>query len=717
MSQVSRAQARRLLSLGAAAPVLYQAPVTVTQHPAGLPHVRSTIKKMAALARAGSHSYPIRNLATRITSGVASKDYRGEVAAIYMWVRDTVRYRKDPDGLEWVQSPARTVQELAGDCDDQAVLIAALVGALGHRWHFDTVGPSATVQKHVAAVADLETGSVVLDPVLEPPQATPAARTDLGTFGLRAHGVHHTWTAEGKMLGFMGSVVDARERALWDWNAYYPPTGAAARASGFQRPQGGAFTTPAWPYHMHAAPGWHGTGRPLASMPRLSPQQGALSGDDLGFSLLRLIKGVGKGIGKGVHIIGKLARNPIVQAGVNVVAPGAGAAVAKAGQYEGRAEQVIRDVRHGGPAALLRALPIPSAAGQLIAQAGAAALTAAQRKPHPELARKYPKGAQQVFDPRHNIFRVYVRGKKKSGLHGIRPSLSFSLGASSASSANAAIAAVRSYIGQFKKAPTVPVAAVRAFQSEDGALTVDGKWGPNSRKAAAWYLGAPEQSMPPVAAAFSGTKITWHPPAAPTHAAAPARASAPVHRAAPAAPATHAAAAPRAAPPAAIPPAPLPGYTEVGHENANPGLQPIAAPSAAQHLAPPAPPETPGVLPSVTLHPVTAPKKKKAKPAVVTVAAKKAAAKKPLAHKKLTPVAITPGAVTTITPIDVSLPSPAAAMPQAPMSAGPGLPGASTAEYAVTPSSSGGGGDNKALWLAIGYLYYKQQQRKRSAAA
>src|ERR1051325_7611537 len=117
------------------APVLYSAPVTYTDHPPGMPHVRSTIGKMSALAKQGASSYPIVNLARRIVAaaGVPSKDYRGELAALYKWVRANIAYRKDSVHLEWLQSPDRTVEERAGDCDDHAILLAALAGALGHR--------------------------------------------------------------------------------------------------------------------------------------------------------------------------------------------------------------------------------------------------------------------------------------------------------------------------------------------------------------------------------------------------------------------------------------------------------------------------------------------------------------------------------------------------------------------------------------------------------
>lgn len=180
--------------------------VTIEHHPDGMAHTRSTIRTMARLARDGSHTYPIRNLATTIVKSVPSKQVRAELAALYRWVRDHVRYRFDPVGLEWVQSPERTIKEEAGDCDDMATLLAALAGALGHRWRFRTVGPANNVMKHVCAEAWDGAAWVTLDPVLEPPAATTAARSDVGAFGRVAPArATHIWDDGGDMLMGLGA--------------------------------------------------------------------------------------------------------------------------------------------------------------------------------------------------------------------------------------------------------------------------------------------------------------------------------------------------------------------------------------------------------------------------------------------------------------------------------------------------------------------------------
>ena len=239
--------------MSAALPTLFSgAQIRVTEHRAGLEHVSATIRKMAELARAGSHSFEIVDLARRIVHPVPSKQVRGELAALYRWVRDHIRYRFDPAGLEWVQSPARTVQQQAGDCDDMATLLAALAGALGHETRFRTIGPTAQRQKHITAEAWDGKAWVTLDPVLEPPASTTSARAELGRFGHKAAGGHELlWSKEGTLMprnlsgpvspfeiatwrGHLGGVPTPQQTRLWTQGsvAYYPQVGRVGPGAG-----------------------------------------------------------------------------------------------------------------------------------------------------------------------------------------------------------------------------------------------------------------------------------------------------------------------------------------------------------------------------------------------------------------------------------------------------------------------------------------------------
>lgn len=169
--------------------------VTLTNHPAGIAHTKATIRKMAELTRKYSRTFPIRSLATRITHDVPSKQRRQEIEAIYKWLRDNIRYRQDPVDIEWLQTPERTVKEMAGDCDDIATLGTSLCEALGHPTRFITVGPAHNRQAHIAAQCFDGYDWITLDPVLEPPANSTAPRPDLGKFGRTATGAARYWNS------------------------------------------------------------------------------------------------------------------------------------------------------------------------------------------------------------------------------------------------------------------------------------------------------------------------------------------------------------------------------------------------------------------------------------------------------------------------------------------------------------------------------------------
>lgn len=105
--------------------------------PSGEAGTLATLKVMAELARAQirdpATAAEFGHWARAIVRDVPSKDYEGEAAAIFGFVREHVRYRLDPRGLERVQWPYWTLLvDGAGDCDDMATLIAALSLATGH---------------------------------------------------------------------------------------------------------------------------------------------------------------------------------------------------------------------------------------------------------------------------------------------------------------------------------------------------------------------------------------------------------------------------------------------------------------------------------------------------------------------------------------------------------------------------------------------------------
>lgn len=141
--------------------------------------VVDSITAMDKMARAGQAHPRVRRYAEEVIRQVYPKDYLSELAALYYDVCRRVRYTRDPAEREYVQHPAVVLQYRSADCDDQAVLLRAALGALGlavgNPIEFVTVGfeanaPPARRFTHVFVRAyDAKTGQwVVVDPVAGP---------------------------------------------------------------------------------------------------------------------------------------------------------------------------------------------------------------------------------------------------------------------------------------------------------------------------------------------------------------------------------------------------------------------------------------------------------------------------------------------------------------------------------------------------------------------
>lgn len=120
--------------------------------PDGMPGAITTLKVMRDLVRASIRepAQRVRETALGITS---SGGWIAQIREIQSWVQDNIRYIQDPTddtgGVELVQTPQKTLDYAAGDCDDQSVLVSALLSALGHPTRFIAVGFNGQPLSHV----------------------------------------------------------------------------------------------------------------------------------------------------------------------------------------------------------------------------------------------------------------------------------------------------------------------------------------------------------------------------------------------------------------------------------------------------------------------------------------------------------------------------------------------------------------------------------------
>ncbi|MBZ5522243.1 MAG: transglutaminase-like domain-containing protein [Acidobacteriia bacterium] len=118
---------------------------TSVRIPGGDRGIAQTIRYMygAVMGNEGVRSAEIRRQALAIVQPIASRDQQGEIATLLQWVKNNIKFRGEY--AETIQTPLVTLQLRAGDCDDQAALLAALLGSLGYQTRFRTVAadPSA----------------------------------------------------------------------------------------------------------------------------------------------------------------------------------------------------------------------------------------------------------------------------------------------------------------------------------------------------------------------------------------------------------------------------------------------------------------------------------------------------------------------------------------------------------------------------------------------
>jgi predicted transglutaminase-like cysteine proteinase len=111
--------------------------------------ILQTAGAMRELVNDYKKTLTIRNLALHLVQNLPAKDQLSEVEALFTFVQSSIRYVKDIYGVETLSSPDRTLESGQGDCDDQAVLLASLLEAIGYQTCFKLAGYSSTDFQHV----------------------------------------------------------------------------------------------------------------------------------------------------------------------------------------------------------------------------------------------------------------------------------------------------------------------------------------------------------------------------------------------------------------------------------------------------------------------------------------------------------------------------------------------------------------------------------------
>lgn len=96
----------------------------------------------------GKRDLRIKYIASAIMSeyNVPARNWKLEAVAVFEWVRNNIRYTRDPTNIELFQRPRRTVELKTGDCDDFSILICSLLGSIGHVCMLRVIGITANDQ-------------------------------------------------------------------------------------------------------------------------------------------------------------------------------------------------------------------------------------------------------------------------------------------------------------------------------------------------------------------------------------------------------------------------------------------------------------------------------------------------------------------------------------------------------------------------------------------
>ncbi|WP_440999797.1 transglutaminase-like domain-containing protein [Fodinibius sp. SL11] len=125
------------------------------------PGIDSVLELASKLVTKYTGRDDIRELALKITRGIHKNSNTGlpdlrnvdQIAdSIYKWMTRNINYVRDPWNIERIQSPDITLRQKAGDCDDHAVLSAALLQSLGIQTGFRIVSRTGRNYDHIYAV-------------------------------------------------------------------------------------------------------------------------------------------------------------------------------------------------------------------------------------------------------------------------------------------------------------------------------------------------------------------------------------------------------------------------------------------------------------------------------------------------------------------------------------------------------------------------------------
>ena len=207
--------------------------------PTGWRGTQKTVEHVQALIRAGAKDFYVRQKAIDILleKQVKPKDYLAEIKALFEWVQQHIRYTKDTFQVELLHSAKRMLELRAGDCDDMAILLGAMLEAIGHPVRLVLSGPDPLkpdLFTHIYLEVFHKGRWIPLDATMPYPMGwAPRTlvkkiiaierRTNMIAEDLELQGIGDVGAVPGWLRGLIRAVrseaiqpKDARVKSLWD---------------------------------------------------------------------------------------------------------------------------------------------------------------------------------------------------------------------------------------------------------------------------------------------------------------------------------------------------------------------------------------------------------------------------------------------------------------------------------------------------------------------
>ncbi len=124
-----------------------------------------TLRLMRAMVNAAKVDPAIVNAAHSLIYLQPQFDEIAEVRAIFDFVRQSVRYVRDVNGVETLCDPAKTLQRMSGDCDDQTMLLCALFESIGYPTRFVMTAYDSDAWQHVYCQVQVVGQWINCDPI------------------------------------------------------------------------------------------------------------------------------------------------------------------------------------------------------------------------------------------------------------------------------------------------------------------------------------------------------------------------------------------------------------------------------------------------------------------------------------------------------------------------------------------------------------------------